>query len=149
MKLIKNALYIFTPLILGGIVSLLISKHIDYVYLVKPPLAPPSWLFPVAWTILYFLMGLAYYLYKTYGPIKDLSKIYYLQLFLNLLWSPIFFILKFRFVSTVWIIFLTIVVFVQIVLYFKYYKPSAYLNIPYLLWIIFASYLTFSIYLLN
>lgn len=149
MNLLKKCFYIFMPLLLGGLVSFLIRNDIDYVYLVKPPLAPPSRVFPVAWTIIYFLMGLSYYLYKTYGPIKDLSKIYYAQLFLNLLWPVLFFILKFRFISTVWIIFLTLVVFLQIVLYFRYYKVSFYLNIPYLLWIIFASYLTLSIYLLN
>lgn len=149
MKIIKSGLIIFTPLIASIFVSILISKYIDYAYLFKPPASPPSWVFPVVWTILYFLMGLSYYLYKTYGPIKDLSKIYYLQLILNLLWAPLFFILKFRFLSTVLIIFLTLVVFLQVIMYFKYYKVSAYLNLPYLIWIIFASYLTFSIYLLN
>lgn len=149
MKLIKNIFYIFTPLILGAIVSILINKSIDYEYLSLPPLAPPSWLFVVMWTIIYFLMGLSYYLYKTRGPIKDISKIYYSQLLLNIIWAPLFFILKFRFISTIVIISLTILVFIQLIMYFKYYRISFYLNILYFFWLIFASYLTLSIYLLN
>lgn len=149
MKLLKKIVTIFSPIILGTIVGILIKNSIDYEFLFKPPASPPAWLFPVAWTIIYFLMGLSFYLYKEYGPVKNLDKIYYTQLILNLLWSPLFFILKFRFISTVWIIFLTLVVILQVCSYFRYYKTSAYLNIPYLLWLIFASYLTFSIYLLN
>lgn len=149
MKLIKKGVYIFTPLILGSIVAFLIRNNIDYEYLVKPSFSPPSWLFPVMWTIIYFLMGLSYYLYKTYGPIKDLHTIYYSQLFLNLIWPILFFNLKFRFIGTVEIIFLTLVVLLQIYSYLKYYRPSFYLNIPYFIWLLFATYLTFSIYLLN
>ena len=75
MKLIKKSFYIFTPLLLGIIVAFLIKNNIDYEYLVNPPFAPPSWLFPVMWTIIYFLIGLSFYLYKTYGPIKDINKV--------------------------------------------------------------------------
>ena len=149
MKLIKKSFYIFTPLLLGLIVAFLIKNNIDYEYLVKPPFAPPSWLFPVMWTIIYFLIGLSFYLYKTYGPIKDINKVYYSQLFLNLLWPILFFNLKFRFIGTVEIIFLSLVVLLLLTLYFRYYKTSFSLTIPYFIWLLFATYLTFSIYLLN
>ena len=134
---------------LGLIVAFLIKNNIDYEYLVKPPFAPPSWLFPVMWTIIYFLIGLSFYLYKTSGPIKDINKVYYSQLFLNLLWPILFFNLKFRFIGTVEIIFLSLVVLLLLTLYFRYYKTSFYLTIPYFIWLLFATYLTFSIYLLN
>lgn len=149
MKLLKKGVYLFTPLILGAIVAFLISKHIDYDYLIKPLLAPPSWLFPVMWTIIYFLMGLSYLLYKEYGPVKDIGAIYYTQLGLNLIWPIIFFIFKFRFIGTVEIICLTLSLMLLLYEFFKYYKTSFFINIPYFLWCIFATYLTFSIYLLN
>ena len=149
-KLLTNAFYIFFPLIIGIIVSLLIKDNIDYNTLNQPPLAPPSILFPIVWSILYLLMGISYYLYKknTYTE-KIETIIYYTQLFVNALWSIIFFILKLRFFSIIWILILVILIYLLISLFKQKYKPSAYLLIPYLIWSIFATYLTIGIYLLN
>lgn len=150
-KLIKNIFYIFLPLILGGLVSLLITKNIDYNELIKPPLAPPSIVFPIAWTIIYFFMGLSYFALNTRykEDISYESIIYYLQLFINILWSIIFFLLKWRFFACIWIILLDIVVAYMIYLFFRKDKISAYLNIPYFIWILFATYLTIGIFFLN
>jgi tryptophan-rich sensory protein len=150
IKLLKNIFYIFFPTFIGIIVSFLITNNIDYQTLNQPPLAPPGILFPIVWTILYLLMGISYYLYKknTYKELKEVI-IYYLQLLVNALWSIIFFILKLRFFSIIWILALVILIYTLITLFIQKYKPSAYLLIPYLIWCIFATYLTIGIYLLN
>lgn len=147
---LKSFFCIFFPLIIGGIVSFIIKDKIDYVMLVKPPLAPPKILFPIAWTIIYFLMGLSYYILnkKTEVTCKEKS-IYYTQIFINALWSIIFFYFKLRFIACLWILLLDIIVLYMIILFFRKNKLSAYLNIPYFLWILFATYLTIGIYILN
>ena len=141
---------IFFPLLVGSIVGLIISNNIDYEVLRQPPLSPPSWLFPVIWSILYLLMGIGYYLYnKNTGGDEKVSKIYYLQLFVNALWSIIFFVWKLRFFAIVWIIILIILVVYLFILYYKEYKLSSYLLIPYIIWLLFATYLNIGVYLLN
>ena len=146
----KNIINLFLPIFLGGIVGLIISKFIDYETLVLPPLAPPKILFPIAWTIIYLLMGLSFYLHKKNAMNDEkISFLYYLQLIINCLWSIIFFVLKWRFISIIWIILLDILVIYLIYLFSKSNKISAYLNIPYLIWILFATYLTIGIYILN
>ncbi|MBE6150259.1 MAG: tryptophan-rich sensory protein [Firmicutes bacterium] len=149
-NIIKNIFHLFLPVVLGGIIGFIISDYIDYSNLIKPPLAPPKILFPIAWTIIYLLMGLSYYIFKKNE--SDTFKedlIYYTQLTINLLWSIIFFIFKARLLASIWIIILDILVIYMIYLFLKKVKISAYLNIPYLLWILFATYLTISIYILN
>lgn len=149
MKLLKNAFYIFFPIILGSINGIFIGKYIDYNYLIQPLLSPPSFIFPVVWTIIYLLMGVSFYIYKRDTLGDNIDTIYYLQLVVNLIWPIIFFVLKFRFIATIWIVILDILVIYMLKLFFKYSRTSGYLNILYLAWIMFATYLTFSIYLLN
>ena len=149
-KIITSIFYLFFPLILGSIVGIIISGNIDYATLNQPPLAPPKILFPIVWSILYLLMGISYFLYRRENK-EDLLEpiIYYSQLFINLLWSIVFFVFKWRFFSIIWILLLDIVVIYMIYLFFQKKKISAILNIPYLIWILFATYLTIGIYLLN
>lgn len=149
-KIKTYAKSILIPVIIGGIVGLIISGSIDYNSLQKPIFAPLSIVFPIAWTILYILMGISY------GILKDKSltdtktdTIYYLQLFVNALWSIIFFTLKWRLFAFIWIILLDILVIIMIINFYKKSKLVGLLQIPYLLWILFASYLNLSIYLLN
>lgn len=150
MNKIKSAFYLFFPILIGGIVGLLINSNIDYAELVKPTLAPPKIAFPIAWTIIYLLMGISYYLLKRNNLDDKLERIiYYSQLFVNAMWSIIFFIWKLRLFAIIWIILLVILVIYLIYLLYKKYKISAYLNIPYILWLLFATYLTIGIYLLN
>lgn len=148
---IKNIFYIFLPIVLGSLIGMLISNYIDYSTLIKPPLAPPKILFPIAWSIIYLLMGISYYLYKKEDNYDNRITItYYLQLFVNLLWSIIFFIFKARLFSSLWTILLDLLVIYLIYLFKNNNnKISAYLNIPYLIWILFATYLTIGIYYLN
>lgn len=149
-KRLISLFYLFLPLALGGIVAFIIKDSIDYTILTKPVLAPPKILFPIAWTIIYLLMGVSYYFYKKEYQEKNIVDIvYYLQLFVNILWSIIFFLWRARLFAIVWIVLLDILVFFLIYLFYHRKKISAYLNIPYALWILFATYLTMGIYILN
>ena len=141
---------ILIPLIIGGIVGIIISNSIDYNSLQKPPLSPPSILFPIVWTILYILMGISYAILESKSLNTIQTKlIYYIQLFVNAMWSIFFFTLKWRLFSFVWIIFLDILVIIMIYNFYKKDKVSGLIQIPYLLWILFASYLNLGVYLLN
>ncbi len=140
-RLIKN---ILVPVIMGSIIGLIISPFMNYQSLNKPPLSPPSLTFPIVWTILYIIMG-----YSFYKQDEQNKTIYYLQLIVNGLWSIFFFIFKWYLFSFLWIILLIILVIIMITKFYKENKISGLLNIPYLIWLLFASYLSFGVYLLN
>lgn len=121
----------------------------------KPFLSPPGWLFPVVWTILYTLMGISAYLISQ-GNAAPIAKakakalaLYTYQLFVNFLWSIFFFNFEWYLFSFIWILLLWALVFIMIKAFYKIDKTAAFLNIPYLLWITFAAYLNFVIWLLN
>ena len=116
---------ILIPVIIGGIVGLLISRFIDYNSLQKPPLAPPSVLFPIVWTILYVLMGISYGILESNELIDSKTKfIYYAQLLANALWSVIFFIFKWRFFAFVWIILLDALVICMVINFYSKKQDS-------------------------
>ena len=141
---------ILIPLILGGIVGFIISGSTYYNSLIQPELAPPAILFPIVWTILYFLMGLSYGIITIYSDLdSDVKTIYYSQLIVNLIWPIIFFVMKNRLLALIWIILLLILIIIMIIKFYKKNKVASLIQIPYLLWTIFATYLNFSIYLLN
>lgn len=141
---------ILIPVVVGAIIGLLISSAVDYNSLQKPPLSPPSIAFPIVWTVLYILMGISYGILENKGLInKKIDFIYYIQLAVNALWSIIFFLLKWRLFSFIWIMILDILVILMIMKFYKKDKVSGLLQIPYLLWLLFASYLNLTIYILN
>lgn len=148
-KIVKNLLYIFFPIILGSIVGFIISDKIDYQILNKPPLSPTKILFPIIWSILYLLMGISYKLFRDKSDEKLGILFYYLQLIINLLWSIINFVFKWRFISILWIILLDILVIITISIFKKYNIKTFYLLLPYLIWTLFATYLTIGIFILN
>ncbi len=141
---------ILIPVVIGFIIGLITNSSIDYTIINRPKISPPGWIFPVVWTILYILMGISYGLLieNKKNDLKTKS-IYIAQLFLNYSWSIIFFTLKLRFLAIIWIILLVISIIIMIAIFFKRNKMSGILQIPYLLWCLFATYLTISIYLLN
>ena len=149
----KTKIYIksvLIPVILGGIVGIIISKSIDYNSLKQPPLSPPSSLFPIVWTVLYILMGISYGILKNDSLITDeVNKTYYTQLFVNLLWPILFFTFKLRLLSLAWIIMLAVLVAVMVIKFYRKNKTAGLIQIPYLLWTVFASYLNLGVYLLN
>lgn len=141
---------ILIPVAVGIIVGLITSSSIQYNTLVKPVLAPPGILFPIVWTILYILMGVSYGILKS----NDLANpqirlIYYLQLFVNAMWSIFFFNLEWRLFAFIWLLLLIALVIVMIIMFYKQNKLAGLLQIPYLLWCLFAAYLNLSIYILN
>lgn len=141
---------ILIPVIICGIVGIIISKSIDYNNLQKPFLAPPSAIFPIVWTILYILMGVSYGILKSKNLTdRQVNRIYYIQLAVNALWSIFFFSLKWRLFAFIWIIMLAILVILMIIKFYNKNKIAGILQIPYLLWIIFASYLNIAVYILN
>lgn len=141
---------ILVPIIIGGIVGIIISGFMDYNSLIKPFLSPSSIVFPIVWTILYILMGISYGILESKGLNNyDTRLIYYLQLGVNALWSIFFFVFKWRGFSFIWIVLLIILVILMIIEFYRKNKIAGLLQIPYLLWIIFASYLNLMIYLLN
>ena len=141
---------ILIPILVGGIVGLITSPFIDYNNLQKPFLAVPSITFPIVWTILYVLMGISYGILKNNNlNTKEIDKIYYLQLVVNALWSIFFFIFKWRLFSFIWIIILAVLVGIMIIRFYNKNTIAGLIQIPYLTWILFASYLNISIYILN
>ena len=141
---------ILIPVLIGGIVGLIISSAIDYNSLQKPFLAPPSIVFPIVWTILYILMGISYGILKSKSLTdKKIDLIYYIQLAVNAAWSIIFFLLKWRLFAFIWILLLDILVILMIIKFYKKDKTAGLLQIPYILWTLFASYLNLAIYILN
>lgn len=150
----KKSLIISLLISLGvGFLSGLVTRgNVDiYKYLVKPPFAPPSIVFPIVWTVLYILMGVSSYLiYNSKSKEKSRAlTIYGIQLVLNFIWPILFFLLNYRFVSFIVIITLLITIVIMIIKFYRINKLSAYLQIPYLLWVIFASYLNLGFYIFN
>lgn len=145
---------ILIPLAVGGAASLISNSAMkNFEKLNQPPLSPPSWLFPVVWTILYVLMGISSYLIAREGrdreDVKSALFTYGLQLFFNFAWTIIFFNFGWYLFAFVWLIALWVLVIRMIMQFKPINKTAAYINIPYLLWITFAAYLNLGIYLLN
>ena len=139
-------LYIFITIFIGGIPSISVATNNIYPSLVKPPLSPPGFLFPIVWSILFILMGISVYLVRDN---KDLRTIYFIQLFINALWTPIFFSLNNYLFALIWLILLLVTVLIMLYKFYKENKTSCFLNVPYLIWLLFALYLNAGIYILN
>ena len=148
--MIKRIIYSLLPIVGGTLVGLIISGYMNYGDMVKPPLSPPSYIFPIVWTILYILMGISYFIAtKDNENDKELNQIYILQLLVNFFWPIIFFVLKMYFTAFFWIILLLILVIIMIKELLKNNKISGYLQIPYFIWLLFATYLNIGIFILN
>ena len=132
----KLAIYIAVPLVLGAIVGLITSKQsANY----DGPV--PGWIFPVVWSILYILMGISSYLVSDN---KELLKIYYLNLVVNLLWPIIFFTFGLKTLGFFWILALIVIVGYMMYRFYEENKLATYLLIPYILWLVFAAFLNLS-----
>lgn len=156
MKLNKCLLFICIaiPVIVGIIAGLLTRNSMEvFAYVEKPPLAPPAWLFPLVWTILYILMGISSYFILTsnaeFEEKADAMRLYGYQLVVNFLWPTFFFNFRWCFFAFLWLVLLWILVFFMIRMFYRISKLAAYLNIPYILWLTFAGYLNLGIWWLN
>lgn len=146
------AVSILVPLAVGTAAGLLTMGGMkQFAVLNKPPLSPPTWLFPVAWTILYTLMGISSYLIYTKENIgrEQALATYGYQLIVNFLWPVFFFNFGWYFFSFLWLAFLWILVAKMILEFGEISKAAAFMNVPYLLWLSFAGYLNLGIWLLN
>ena len=147
---VKKIFHAVLPLIIGGIVGIITSNSMDYNDLIKAPLSPPGIVFPIVWTIIYLLIGISYTLLKEKGEVpKETQQLYYTQLIFNYLWTFIFFVFRLGLLSVLWIIILDILVIIMTYQFYKQNKLSGILLIPYVLWLLFATYLNISIYFLN
>ena len=144
-------LSILIPLVIGFAGSMLGGSMALFDNIEKPWFAPPAILFPIVWSILYILMGISSYLvYKSNSEYKKTALIIYaIQLILNALWSIIFFRFENFLLAFIWLVILTGVVILMMYYFYKSDKRAFYLQIPYLLWLIFATILNYSIYTLN
>jgi len=124
-----------------------------YAGLVKPALNPPSWIFGPVWITLYFLIGVAAFLvWKAGWERKEVRKAlgaFGIQLFLNAIWPIVFFGLRNPFLAFVEIIVLWLAILWTIFVFYKISRPAVYLLLPYILWVSFAAYLNYSIWMLN
>ena len=149
------ALAILIPLAVGITSALLTMDNMDiYSEITRPPLSPPSILFPIVWSILYTLMGIssAIIFKNRNDDIENASlglSFYAISLAFNFVWSIIFFNFRYYLFAFVWLLVLLYLIIRTIILYSKVNKTAAYLQIPYAIWVAFAGYLTFAIYLLN
>ena len=141
----KRIFFSLLPLIGGIIVSLIISSSINYSELIKPPLAPPKIIFPIVWSVLYILLGISYFIVND----KKVDETYLKGLLVNLLWPIIFFVFKLYFVSFFWLLLLLLFVITLYKEFYKINKIGALLQWPYIIWVIFALYLNFGIFILN
>ena len=137
---------------LAGLISMGAMDH--YKSVAKPPLSPPAILFPVAWSILYVLMGVSAYLVWTNeevnAPIKrNATGLYVAQLAVNFFWPIIFFNAGAYFGALIWIVLLDVLVIAMMIRFSRISRAAAWLNLPYLLWLLFATYLNFGVWQLN
>ena len=146
--------FLLIPLSVGAVSGVVSGGGMDsFSEMVKPPLSPPGWLFPIVWTILFILMGVASYFVASadVDPAqKRVALVFYgVQLFFNFFWSIIFFNLEWYLFAFIWLIVLWKLIFITTILFWRISKPAGYLMLPYLVWVTFAGYLNLAIYLLN
>lgn len=145
---------ILIPLGVGGLAGLISGGGMDnFSSLNKPLFSPPGWLFPIAWTILYLLMGLAAYLiWDSEAPEQKKRTalvLYGVQLVVNFLWPILFFSLSWYFADFLWILLLWVLILLTTVKFYRISPRAGDLMLPYLLWVTFAAYLNWGIYQLN
>lgn len=143
----------FIPLLVGGISATISVQGMNmYAGMNKPPLSPPAWVFSVAWTILYLMMGLASYFIivsENDGGKVMAFALYAAQLAMNFMWSIIFFNMGNYLLAFVWLMIMWVVVIICAARFYSISRMATYLFIPYILWLTFAAYLNLGAYILS
>lgn len=150
----KLFLFLAIPLAVGGLSALISGGGMKaFQTLEKPAFSPPGWLFPVAWTVLYLLMGLASYLvFESTVSMRQKRQAltaYGLQLAVNFFWSIIFFNSEAYLLAFLWLLLLWGLIMITLYRFYRITPAAGWLLVPYLLWVTFAGYLNLGIYLLN
>jgi benzodiazapine receptor len=146
---------ILIPLVIGSVGSIVTIAEIPtwYSTLSKPSWAPPNWLFGPVWTTLYILMGIALFLVWREGlnrsDVRFAILIFAVQLVLNLLWSIVFFTYHSLFGGFIVIMILWIAILANIIAFSIISRTAGLLLVPYIVWVSIASYLNYSVYILN
>ena len=153
-KLKPYIISVIIALAVGGLSALLTKNNMSIFEKINmPPLSPPSVVFPIVWAVLYNLIGISSAIIYKNGTdreeVQSALKVYALQLAVNFFWSLIFFNMQAYLFAFIWLVLLWVLVIVMIVKFKKISPAAAWLQIPYLLWITFAGYLSLMIYLLN
>ena len=154
-KIKPYVISIAIALAVGGLSAILTKNNMEvYNTINRPALAPPMWVFPVVWGILFVLMGISSALVwlnreQDIETASSALRIYGLQLIVNFFWSIIFFNMQAYLFAFIWLLLLLALIIIMILQFKKISPLAAYLQIPYLIWVTFAGYLTFMIYLLN
>lgn len=138
---------IIITFVVGSFFSFFTMNNMDTFKELEKPINVPGILFPIVWSILYLLMSIS--LYIVIDKNRNSLIIYSIQLIINSLWTLIFFGFGAYLLAFIWIILLLIAIVIMIAKFYNIDKKAAYLNIPYLLWVLFAVYLNLGIYLLN
>lgn len=145
---------ILLPLAIGGLSALLTGNSMEsYGAVTRPPLSPPGWVFPVAWSLLYIFMGLASYIVAVSPVSKERREralsFYILQLAVNFAWPVIFFKLSAYGAAFFWLLLLAALVLICYLLFRHISGTAGKLLLPYLLWLLFALYLNLGVWILN
>lgn len=150
----KFLISIAIPIAVGLLAGFITKDAVDtYTIIEQPPLSPPSSVFPIVWTILYFMMGLALYgIANSRVPQEQKSfayTIFGLQLLFNFIWPILFFNFGLYTFSAIWLGIMIVLIALCTYVFWKINKLSGYFMIPYLLWCIFALYLNIGVSILN
>ncbi len=152
--ILKLAICILIPLCVGWISSFFSRDSMQqYKELVRPSFSPPGWVFPVVWTALFILMGIASFRIYTSNTEsrqrRNAIVIYTLQLAVNFFWTILFFTLRMRGTALLWLILLWILIFLTIKKFYKVDRVASWLMVPYIAWVSFAGILNYQMWFLN
>ena len=154
-NIISYAISVAIALGVGGLSALLTMGNMSlYEEVIQPPLAPPSILFPIVWTVLYVLMGVSAAIIYTESRVEKNERTsalmpYAASLFVNFFWSILFFNFRAFLPAFIWLLLLEFLIIMTIISYRRINTGAAYLQIPYAIWVAFAGYLNLAIWLLN
>lgn len=152
-KIVTLIFALFIPLCVGGVSAYLTRNGMaTYGTMNKPPLSPPAWVFSVAWTILYLMMGLAsyYVIVEENANDKGMAIILYIaQLAMNFMWSIVFFNWGWYLFAFIWLMIMWLIVIVCAIRFYGINRLAGCLLIPYILWLTFAAYLNLGAYIIN
>ncbi len=142
--------FILISLAVGGLSAFLTRNNMNvFDAIQKPPLTPPAIVFPIVWTILFSLMGYGAARVYLEDPTSNGIEVFGINLAVNFFWSIIFFNLQAYTFAFIWLLLLIAVVIVMIIKFYRVDKAAAYLQLPYLAWLLFAGYLNLYIALMN
>ena len=154
INVVDLLIFIVSAELAGVLSSLFAGSFRDFfIKYEKPPLLPNAGVFPIVWTILYAVMGVSAYLIYSSGKdrddVKSALKIYWIQLFVNFSWSIIFFRFECLWLAVIVVLLLLALIVLMIKKFMDINTAAGYINIPYLVWVAFASYLTIAIAVIN